>query len=82
MKKLFFLLALIGLASCGELAVEIVKPTVEQQDGSQALSTDTPRFSWQYETTESDVVQQDYRIIVASTAENAQKASATSGIRV
>ena len=72
MKKLFFLLALVALASCSELAVEIMKPTVEQQDGSRALATNIPRFSWQYETTESDVVQQNYRIIVASTAENAQ----------
>ena len=73
MKKLLFLLALTALASCSKLAVEIVKPTVEQQDGSRALATNQPRFSWQYETTESHVVQQDYRIIVASTAENAQK---------
>ena len=74
MKHLFiFLLAIFILASCkGDLAVEIVKPTVEQQDGSRALATNTPHFSWQYETTESNVVQQDYRIIVASTAENAQ----------
>ena len=73
MKRFFILLlALISLASCSKLNVEIVKPTVEQQDGSRALATNTPRFSWQYETTESNVVQQDYCIIVASTAENAQ----------
>ena len=68
-----FLLALISLASCNKLAVEIVHPTVEQQDGSRALATAQPRFSWQYETTENNIVQQDYRIIVATTAENAQK---------
>ena len=73
MKRLFiFLLALVSLASCSKLNVEIVKPTVEQQDGSRALATNTPRFSWQYETTESNILQQDYHIIVASTAENAQ----------
>ena len=73
MKNLFIiLLAMISLASCSKLNVEIVKPTVEQQDGSRALATNQPRFSWQYETTESNVMQQDYRIIVASTAENAQ----------
>ena len=74
MKRIaLLLLALTYLASCSELTVEIVMPTVEQQDGSRALATNTPRFSWQYETSENDVVQQDYRIIVASTAENAQQ---------
>ena len=74
MKHFFIvILALISLASCSKLNVEIMKPSVEQQDGSQALATNTPRLSWQYETTENNVVQQDYHIIVASTAENAQK---------
>ncbi len=73
MKHFFIiLLALMGLASCGKLNVEIVMPTVEQQDGSRALATSTPRFSWQFESAESNVVQQNYRIIVATTAENAQ----------
>ena len=73
MKHFFIIImALISLASCSKLNVKIVKTTVEQQDGSRALATNTPRFSWQFETTESNVVQQDYRIIVASTAENAQ----------
>ena len=67
------ILAMICLVSCGKLDVEIVKPTVEQQDGSRALATAQPHFSWQYESTENNVVQQDYRIIVATTAENAQK---------
>ncbi|MBR1514314.1 MAG: family 78 glycoside hydrolase catalytic domain [Bacteroidales bacterium] len=74
MKRItFIILAFIGLTSCGNnLNVSIVNPTVEQQDGSRALATSQPRFSWQYETTENNVVQQDYRIIVASTEENAQ----------
>ena len=71
-RTLFILFALTILASCSKPDVKIVNLTVEQQDGSRALATDTPRFSWQYETTENEVVQQDYRIIVASTAENAQ----------
>ena len=75
MKRITILfLALIGLVSCNnKLDVSIVNPNVEQQVHPQALATNTPRFSWQYETTENNVVQQDYRIIVASTAENAQK---------
>ena len=68
------LLAVIGLASCtNNLNVNIVNPNVEQQVRPQALATAQPRFSWQYESEEQNVVQQDYHIIVASTLENAQK---------
>ena len=75
MKRItLFFIALIGLVSCNNtLDVRIVNPNVEQQVHPQALATNQPRFSWQYESAESNVVQQDYRIIVASTAENAQK---------
>ena len=75
MKRIaILLLAIIGLASCtNNLNIIITNPNVEQQIHPQALSTAQPRFSWQYESEESNVVQQDYRIIVASTAENAQK---------
>lgn len=67
------LLALIGLASCNNtLDVTITHPNVEQQFHEQPLATAHPRFSWNYETTENEVVQQSYRIIVASTADNAQ----------
>ena len=67
------LLALIGLASCNNtLDVTITNPNVEQQVHEQPLATNQPRFSWNYETTENEVVQQNYRIIVASTADNAQ----------
>jgi len=67
------LLALIGLASCNnKLDVTITNPNVEQQFHGQALATAQPRFSWNYETTENEVVQKNYHIIVASTAENAQ----------
>ena len=68
---LFF--ALIGLASCNNtLDVTITNPNVEQQFHQQALATAQPRFSWNYETAENEVVQKNYHIIVASTAENAQ----------
>ena len=74
MKRFLYLLALIGLISCnGSLDVTITNPNVEQQVHEQALATAQPRFSWTYETTESEVIQQNYRIIVATTAENAQK---------
>ena len=75
MKRIaFLLLAIIGLASCNDtLDVTITNPNVEQQFHEQALATAQQRFSWQYETTESEVVQQNYHIIVATTAKNAQK---------
>ena len=73
-KRLLYLLALIGLVSChGSLDVRIVNPNVEQQVHPQALATAQPRFSWQYETRESNVTQQNYQIIVATTEENAKK---------
>ena len=67
------LLAIIGLTSCnGNLTITLTNPNVEQQFHEQPLATAHPRFSWNYETTENEVVQQNYRIIVATTAENAQ----------
>ena len=68
------LLSLLFLVGCEtNQSVKIVHPTVEQQDGSQPLATDQPRFSWQYETDENNVKQLDYRIIVASTEKKARK---------
>ena len=75
MKRItIFLLAIIGLVSCNDkLNISITNPNVEQQFHEQALATNQPRFSWNYETTENEVVQQNYRIIVATTTENAEK---------
>ena len=68
------LLALISLVSCNnKLTITITNPNVEQQHHEQPLATAQPRFSWNYETTENEVVQQNYHIIVASTVENVQK---------
>ena len=74
MKRIpMFLLILIALISCdGKLNVSITNLNVEQQFQEQALATNQPRFSWNYETTENEIVQQNYRIIVASTAEKAK----------
>ena len=67
------LLALIGLVSCNDnLTITLTNPNVEQQFHEQPLATVQPRFSWNYETTENEVIQQNYHIIVASTADNAQ----------
>jgi len=75
MKRIIILLlALMGFASCNNsLNISIVNPNVEQQVHPQALATAQPRFSWQYESAENHVVQQNYRIIVATTADKAQK---------
>jgi alpha-L-rhamnosidase len=66
------LTAIVMMACSPTEKPKLTKLTVEQQDGSRALATAQPRFSWNYETTESEVVQQNYRIIVATTEENAQ----------
>ena len=67
-------LAIIAFASCTDsLTISLTNPNVEQQHHEQPLATAQPRFSWNYETAENEVVQQNYRIIVATTAENAQK---------
>ena len=71
MRYIIPLLTLL-LASCG-CKVQLSNPTVEMQDGSIPLATSEPRFSWCYESEEDNVVQTDYRIIVASTKENAAK---------
>ena len=74
MKRIFLLfLVLIGLDSCSKVEINIINPNVEQQFRPQALVTAQPRFSWNYETDSQNVIQTSYRIIVASTIENAQK---------
>ena len=74
MKRITLLItAFLAITACSKpWNVSIVEPNVEQQVRPTALATAQPRFSWKYETTESDVVQRSYRIIVASTEENAQ----------
>ena len=74
MKRLtLMMLTTVLMAACGPTEKpNLIKLTVAQQDGSRALATAQPRFSWNYETTESEVVQQNYHIIAATTEENAQ----------
>ena len=72
MKQLVpFLLLTLLFTACSK--VELTNLTVEMQDGSQPLATAEPRFSWQYESDAKDVVQTEYRIIVASTEEKAKE---------
>lgn len=60
------------LTACGP-KIEICDLTVEQQDGTRALATNLPRFSWQYESEYENVMQVNYRIVVATTEQNARK---------
>ena len=84
MRRLFLFVIIVTAISVSSLfgQISIVHPTVEYQDGSQPLATNVPRFSWRYETEDSttdqraiaiNVKQTSYRIVVASTRENAEK---------
>ena len=73
MKKLLPTIILAVLfAACGG-RISVTSLTVEMLDGSQPIATSEPRFSWQYESTADNVMQKKYRIVVASTEENARK---------
>ena len=73
MKHLISILLMAVFFSAYGNDIKLTSLTVEMQDGSQPLATAEPRFSWQYESEESNVVQTEYRIIVASSEENARK---------
>ncbi len=74
MKRLALLfLATLLIVSCSQtISPKLSNLTVEQQDGSRALATATPRFSWNYDTDAENVLQTSYRIIVATTKEKAE----------
>ena len=71
MRYIIPLLALLFI-SCGG-KIHLANPTVEMQDGSMPLATAQPRFSLQYGTEQSNVMQSSYRIVVASSRENAEQ---------
>jgi alpha-L-rhamnosidase len=73
MRHLISILLLAVFFSAYGNEVSLTSLTVEMQDGSQPLATAEPRFSWQYESEENNVVQTEYRIIVASSEENARQ---------
>ena len=73
MKHIIAIILLVLLFSACGSRVRIISLTVEGQDGSMPLATNEPRFSWCYEASVDDVVQTDYRIIVASSEENAKR---------
>ena len=53
--------------------IHLATVSVEMQDGSIPLSTNEPRFSWNYESELYNVQQVEYRIVVASSEEKAKK---------
>lgn len=71
MKHLIPILLALLFASCGS-RIQLINPTVEMQNGSIPLATAEPRFSWNYEAEVNNVVQTDYRIIVASSEDKAK----------
>ncbi len=73
MRHLFSILLLAVFFSACDHKIQLTSLTVDMQDGRQPLATAEPRFSWQYESEESNVIQTEYRIIVASSEENARK---------
>ena len=62
----FFILSVNG-------QVEFHNVTVEHQDGKQPLATDHPCFGWNFSSDEHNVRQVSYRIVVATSEENARK---------
>ncbi len=67
------LLLAVMMAFCTATAqVSIVNPTVEHQYKQQALATSEPRFGWRYSSGKNNVVQESYRIVVASSEEKAR----------
>lgn len=62
MKKLLHILLLLALVSCGKVRYFEIN----------TLDTNEPRFSWNYKSDARNVKQTGYRIIAASTLENAR----------
>ena len=75
MKRLAFLLFVTIIFVFPNINGQVVfhSVTVEHQNGEQPLATDHPRFSWNFSSEEENVQQISYRIIVASSEENARK---------
>lgn len=69
---LILLLAAMMAFSTITAQVSIINPTVEHQHRQMALATPEPRFSWCYSSGKNNVVQESYRIVVASSEENAR----------
>ena len=73
MKKVTLVVMIALLFASCDSGIQLCNLTVERQDGSQPLATAQPRFSWQYDAVRDNVMQVKYRIVVASTEENARQ---------
>lgn len=61
------------LSARSRQVVQIVDAQIEGQSNPQALHTATPRFSWKIASSEQGVLQQSWRILVASSEKNLKK---------
>lgn len=73
---LLFTLLLAFIACTNRTAIEISKTTVELKENPIGIATSQPRFSWQLESDERDVMQTAYHILVASTPKKLTEESA------
>jgi hypothetical protein len=60
--------------------VSVTGLSVEMLSNPVGLGTSHPRFSWKLESSSRDVLQKDYRILVASSMKISTKGLETSGI--
>ena len=64
------MLLLMGAFACSQGPVSVVEPKTEGMTNPEYLHTGAPRFSWKIESGLQDVVQESYRILVASSEKN------------
>lgn len=68
--KLTALLLLAGAYACSQGPVSVVEPKAEGMTDPESLHTGIPRFTWRIESELQDVIQESYRILVASSEKN------------
>lgn len=74
MKKIFVALLCVAAFTFGcKSSVEVENPRVELQENPEGIGTPNPRFMWQIESEQSDVVQTSYQIEVATSPEALKK---------
>lgn len=66
--------AALFFMGCGEKPAGVVDLTVELQENPIGLDEQHPRFGWRIESDQDDVMQTSYRIMVAPTKTDLDKA--------
>lgn len=67
---LFLLILVLGMSSCGSQAPGPANLKVETLTNPYGLDIKHPRFSWQIESEQSNILQNAYQILVAKSAED------------